>query len=141
MDMSKIQNLHHPLLYEIISNNFSQRGVGGELNTSRFNVENITQNVAQISCTLEIVWAILTPKNLKHKSKVKKKLLLPLTTVNLGLTLLYTGGGTECPPPPISIFFIFFQFFGHPKQTKRFLLHFWAKNNLLLYTRRSLQSP
>ena len=112
--MSKIQNLHHPLLYEIISNNFSQRGVGGELNTSRFNVENITQNVAQISCTLEIVWAILTPKNLKHKSKVKKKLLLPLTTVNLGLTLLYTGGALSAPPPPISIFFHFFSFFWTP---------------------------
>ena len=62
--------------YEIISNNFSRRGVGGRpailVNTSRYNVENITQNVAQIPWTLEIVWAILTPKNLTNKSEVKK---------------------------------------------------------------------
>ena len=62
--------------YEIISNVFQRRGVGGRpaiiANSEKFIVENLTQTVISIPWGVEAVWAVLTPKNLTNASKVQK---------------------------------------------------------------------
>ena len=62
--------------YTIISNVHQRKGKGGRpaivVNNKKFTVQNITQSLVSIPWGVEIVWAILTPKNLSNDSVIKK---------------------------------------------------------------------
>ena len=62
--------------YTIISNVHQRKGKGGRpaiiANHKKFSVQNITQSLVNIPWGVEIVWAILTPKNLSNDSVIKK---------------------------------------------------------------------
>ena len=62
--------------YEVISNVFQRKGIGGRpaivVNKKKFQVENLTQSVIEIPWGVEAVWALLTPKNSTSASKIQK---------------------------------------------------------------------
>ena len=61
---------------EIISNVHQRRGKGGRpaiiVNTNKFSVENLTNTTVTIPWGVEIVWAVLTPKNVTNASSIQK---------------------------------------------------------------------
>ena len=62
--------------YEIISNVFQRKGIGGRpaiiANKKKYEVENLTQSVISVPWGVEAVWAILTPKNSTTASQIQK---------------------------------------------------------------------
>ena len=66
--------------YEIISNVFQRKGIGGGpaiiANKKKYEVENLTQSVISVPWGVEAVWAILTPKIVQLPAKYKKLLLV-----------------------------------------------------------------
>ena len=62
--------------YSIISNVHQRKGKGGRpaiiANSSKYNIENLTQNLVKIPWGVEMVWAVLTPKNASNNSKIQK---------------------------------------------------------------------
>ena len=62
--------------YTVISNVHQRRGKGGRpaiiANSRKFLIENMTQNSIDIPWGVEVVWAVLTPKNVSNMSKIQK---------------------------------------------------------------------
>ena len=62
--------------YSVISNVHQRNGKGGRpaiiAKSSKFNVENLTQTLIKIPWGVEMVWAVLTPKNVSNNSKIQK---------------------------------------------------------------------
>ena len=62
--------------YEVISNVHQRTGKGGRpaiiVNTKKYHVENITNTLVNIPWGVEIVWAVLTPKNVSNASNIHK---------------------------------------------------------------------
>ena len=62
--------------HSIISNVGQRSGVGGRpaifANNKKYEVQNITNTLVQIPWGVEAIWCILTPKNVKNDSKIKK---------------------------------------------------------------------
>ena len=62
--------------FEVISNVSQRNGTGGRpaivVNSKKYHVENLTQSVVSIPWGVEIVWAVLTPKNVSNESKIQK---------------------------------------------------------------------
>ena len=62
--------------HSVISNVHQRKGMGGRpaiiANNKKFHVQNLTNSVIQIPWGVEAVWCILTPKNVKHDSKIQK---------------------------------------------------------------------
>ena len=62
--------------YEIVSNVAQRVGKGGRpailVNKSKFTVENLTNTCVTIPWGIEVVWALLTPKNVSNNSVIKK---------------------------------------------------------------------
>ena len=62
--------------HQIISNVYQRTGVGGRpaiiVNNKKFLVENLTNTVVNIPYGVEIVWALLTPRNITPTSIIKK---------------------------------------------------------------------
>ena len=62
--------------YQVISNPYQRKGVGGKpaliINTKKFNVINPNQSMITIPWGLEIVWAIITPKEVSNSIKIKR---------------------------------------------------------------------
>ena len=73
-----LKDLLEPLLpdYEILSNVYQRRGLGGRpaivVNKNRFHVKNLTNSIVQVPWGVEAVWGVLTPKNSAHNSKIQK---------------------------------------------------------------------
>ena len=62
--------------YKVISNPYQRKSVGGKpalmINSKKFNIINPNQSIITIPWGVEIVWAILTPKEVSNSSLVKK---------------------------------------------------------------------
>ena len=62
--------------YEVISNVHQRIGKGGRpaiiANKQLFDVENLTNTLINIPWGIEIVWAVLTPKNIDNTSSIQK---------------------------------------------------------------------
>ena len=62
--------------FEIVSNVFQRKGVGGRpaiiVNAKKYQVDNLTQSIISIPWGVEIVWAVITPKNITSSSKIQK---------------------------------------------------------------------
>ena len=62
--------------FKVISNVSQRKGTGGRpaivVNSKKYHVENITQSVVSIPWGVEVVWAVLTPKNVSNESKIQK---------------------------------------------------------------------
>ena len=62
--------------YSVISNPHQRRGCGGRpailINNTKYKVENPNQSLLNIPWGVEIVWAILTPKDVTNSSIIKK---------------------------------------------------------------------
>ena len=62
--------------FTVISNVHQRRGKGGRpaiiANSKKFDVENLTNTEISIPWGVEIVWAVLTPKNVTNASKIQK---------------------------------------------------------------------
>jgi hypothetical protein len=62
--------------FKVISNVFQRKGKGGRpaiiVNSKKYHIENLTQNVISIPWGVEVVWAVLTPKNVNNSSKIQK---------------------------------------------------------------------
>ena len=62
--------------YKVISNVHQRTGRGGRpaiiVNTKKFVVENLTNTLVSIPWGLEIVWALLTPRNVTNSCEVQK---------------------------------------------------------------------
>ena len=62
--------------HTVISNVSQRVGIGGRpaiiANKNKFNVQNVTNTLVQIPWGVEAVWCVLTPKNVKHNSKIQK---------------------------------------------------------------------
>ena len=62
--------------YKVISNVYQRKEKGGRpaiiANASKYEIENLTNTVIKIPWGVEIVWAVLTPKNVTRNSEVKK---------------------------------------------------------------------
>ena len=60
----------------VISNPHQRNGKGGRpalvINNKKFLVKNLTQSVISIPWGVEIVWAVLTPRNITSESTIKK---------------------------------------------------------------------
>ena len=54
----------------VISNVHQQKEVGGRpalvINSRKFTIQNLTNTVVQVSWGVEVVWALLTPKNVRN---------------------------------------------------------------------------
>ena len=63
----------------VISNVHQRQGVEGRpaliINNKKYMVQNLTQCVIQIPWGVEIVWAMITPKNIHNDSKIQKIIL------------------------------------------------------------------
>ena len=61
--------------FKVISNVHQRTGRGGRpaiiVNTHKYAVENLTNTCVNIPWGLEIVWAVLTPKNVTNSSEVQ----------------------------------------------------------------------
>ena len=73
------QTLHELISLEdhiVISNPHQRNGKGGRpalvINNKKFLVQNLTQSVISIPWGVEIVWAVLTPRNITSESTIKK---------------------------------------------------------------------
>ena len=62
--------------FKVISNVHQRTGKGGRpaviVNTKKFDTENLTNTTVSIPWGVEIVWAVLTPKNVSSTSDVQK---------------------------------------------------------------------
>ena len=62
--------------FQVISNVHQRKGHGGRpaiiANAKKFNIENLTNTEINIPWGVEIVWAVLTPKNVTNSSKIQK---------------------------------------------------------------------
>ena len=62
--------------HTVISNVSQRVGVGGRpaiiANKRKYNVQNVTNTLVQIPWGVEAVSCVLTPKNVKHNSKIQK---------------------------------------------------------------------
>ena len=62
--------------FKVISNVHQRKGKGGRpaiiANTKNFDVENLTNTEINIPWGVEIVWAVLTPRNVTNASKIQK---------------------------------------------------------------------
>ena len=62
--------------YKVLSNVHQRKGKGGRpaiiVNTQKYEVENLTNTIINIPWGIEIVWAVLTPKNNQNTWDVKK---------------------------------------------------------------------
>ena len=62
--------------FQVISNPYQRKGIGGKpaliINTKKFNVINPNQSMISIPWGVEIVWAIITPKQVSNSSKIKR---------------------------------------------------------------------
>ena len=71
-----LEQIIHLEDYQVVSNVYQRSGKGGRpaiiANEKRYFVQNITNNLVNIPYGVEIVWAILTPKNATASSIVKK---------------------------------------------------------------------
>ena len=65
--------------HTLISNVHQRTGVGGRpaliINHDKFIVQNLTQSVVQIPWGVEMVWALITPKNWQSDSKIQRIVL------------------------------------------------------------------
>ena len=71
-----LENLIKMEDYEVVSNVYQRRGVGGRpavvVNTKKFDCKDVTNTEIQIPWGVEATWCIITPKNVKHDSKIQK---------------------------------------------------------------------
>ena len=62
--------------FQVISNVHQRKGNGGRpaiiVNSKKYHVENLTQTVVSIPWEVEVVWAVITPKNVNNSSKIQK---------------------------------------------------------------------
>ena len=62
--------------YKVISNVHQRKGRGGRpaiiVNSRKYVIENLTNTAVNIPWGVEIVWAVLTPKDVTNNSEVKK---------------------------------------------------------------------
>ena len=62
--------------HDVISNVHQRRGVGGRpaiiVNRKKYDVQNLTNTLIPIIWGVEAVWCILTPRNVRHDSKIQK---------------------------------------------------------------------
>ena len=60
--------------FKVIFNVSQRNGTSGRpaIVVNSQNVENITQSVVSIPWGVEVVWAVLTPKNVSNESKIQK---------------------------------------------------------------------
>ena len=62
--------------FKVISNVHQRKGKGGRpaiiVNSNKYCVENLTQTVISIPWEVEVVWAVITPKNVNTASKIQK---------------------------------------------------------------------
>ena len=62
--------------HTVISNVSQRKGAGGRpaivANSSKYQVQNLTNTVVQIPWGVEAVWCVLTPHNVTHDSKIQK---------------------------------------------------------------------
>ena len=69
-DIIQIEN------FKVISNVSQRTGRGGRpalvVNKEKFHYQNLTNTVIQVPWGVEAVWAVLTPKNCTHDSKIQK---------------------------------------------------------------------
>ena len=60
----------------VISNVHQRKGVGGRpaliVNKKKFIVQDLTQSVIKVPWGVEVVWALVTPKNIQNCSEIKK---------------------------------------------------------------------
>ena len=65
--------------FQVISNPYQRKGIGGKpvliINTKKFNVINPNQSMISIPWGVEIVWAIITPRQVSNYSKIKRIVL------------------------------------------------------------------
>ena len=62
--------------FQVISNPFQRKGVGGKpamiINSKKFNIINPNQSIITIPWGVEIVWAIISPKEVTNSSLIKR---------------------------------------------------------------------
>ena len=73
LPLDEIVNLED---HTVISNVNQSKGKGGRpaiiANKKKYQIQNLTNTLIQIPWGVEAVWCILTPKNVKHDSKIQK---------------------------------------------------------------------
>ena len=73
LPLDEIVNLED---HTVISNVNQRTGKGGRpaiiANKKKYQIQNLTNTLIQIPWGVEAVWCILTPKNVKHDSKIQK---------------------------------------------------------------------
>ena len=71
--LDKIINLED---HTVISNVNQRKGNGGRpaiiANSRKFHIQNLTNTLIQVPWGVEAVWCVLTPKNVKHDSRIQK---------------------------------------------------------------------
>ena len=62
--------------HEVFANVNQRKGTGGRpaivANVRKYHVENVTNSLIQVPWGVEAIWCILTPKGIRHNSKIKK---------------------------------------------------------------------
>ena len=62
--------------HEVISNVFQRTGMGGRpaiiVNRKKYDIQDLTNTQVHIPWGVEAVWAMLTPKNITHNSKIQR---------------------------------------------------------------------
>ena len=62
--------------HQVISNVFQRKGMGGRpaiiVNRIKYDIQDLTNTQVHIPWGVEAVWAMLTPKNVSHNSKIQK---------------------------------------------------------------------
>ena len=73
LTLDKIINLED---HTVISNVNQRKGNGGRpaiiANSRKFHIQNLTNTLIQVPWGVEAVWCVLTPKNVKHDSRIQK---------------------------------------------------------------------
>ena len=71
-----LEQIIHLPDHVVISNPHQRKGIGGRpaliINTKKYHVKNLTQNLIEIPWGVEATWAIITPKNITSDSTIKK---------------------------------------------------------------------
>ena len=71
-----LEEIIHLPNHVVISNPHQRKGVGGRpalmINTTKYYVKNLTQNLVKIPWGVEATWAIITPKNITSDSIIKR---------------------------------------------------------------------
>ena len=72
-----LEEIMRPLKdHTVISNVHQQQGGGGRpaliVNSKKYHVQNLTQSVISIPWGVEVVWALITPKDVQADSIIKK---------------------------------------------------------------------